>query len=90
MEEYIIPYGCGFIGSIFFSSVHYSVKSQACKDWMMFLHLIWGGAVFVPTALCNLANMPWLTCRLNCFFFGTMTPIAFSMLMKKRSHNQKK
>lgn len=92
MEEAIIPFGCGFVGSVFFSAAHYLVKSQTWKDWMMFLHLIWGGSVFVPTALCNLMNMPWLTCRLNFFFAGTMTPVVFSMFMRKRRHsrNEKK
>ena len=84
MDDIIIPYSCGLIGSLFFTAVHYAVKSKTMKDFFMFGHLIWGGTVFVPTALCNLTSMPWMTTRMNSFFAGTITPIVFSMIMRKR------
>ncbi len=63
MYDIIIYFVCDVIESLFFASIHHSLKYNIGKD------LIWGGCVFIHTTVLNLTIDIDLEIKRKCNFF---------------------
>ena len=82
----IIPFTCGFLESVFFSTTHYCVKSKGAKDVLMISHLFFDEVVFIPTAFLNIFCVIFTS--LNSFCVGTMIPVVFTMINRRKRHHK--
>ena len=88
MAGVIIPFTCGSLLSVFFTATHYCIRSKGAKDFLMIMHLFYGGVIFTPTAFLNCIGISSIS--LNAFCLGTMSPVILTMINKKKHHKKNK